>query len=186
MRVENRLFLVCFVLAILATLSSNSFQARGASADLEALRGVYQRWESVMNAPRTERLQALTYMHNIIADNAQFVVKVSNPAFKTADVNNLKLGKQDYINSFVQGTNFVDDYHVAFQTLDMQEDGRGGAKAQILIIERGVMKDPYALNRPGQAFESRTRCETAHEKTPQGFVLTGGTCASDVSLEESI
>ncbi|MCK6418477.1 MAG: hypothetical protein L6Q57_06010 [Alphaproteobacteria bacterium] len=186
MRVENRLFLVCFILAVLATLTSHSFQARGASVDLEALRGVYQRWERVMNVPRTERAQAIRFMHEIIADQAQFVVKVSNPAFKTADVENLKLTKSDYINSFVQGTNFVDNYHVAFQTLDMTEDGQGGAQAQILITERGIMKDPYALQRPGQAFESRTLCQTSHNKTEHGYVLTGGTCASTVALEESI
>ena len=133
--------------------------------------------------------KAIRFMHNHIGENARFNVTVNNPLIQGNAMDQaMTLDKVRYINSYIQGTNFIDNYEMDIQTIEFVYDPSSqAAYSKEIITERGLARDPMSLYQDnGRAFVSRTVCSTRHEMK-QGFVVsTGSQCHTDVSYEEAI
>jgi len=178
-------------LVLALTIIALSFTSAHADAEeitLEMVASANQKKEQLLNA-RQDRSAAIRFLHNHISDNARFKMTVNNPTMSKAHQGQkLELTKQDYINSFIQGTNFVADYEMRIQTVGFDYDnGSGTAQSTDILTERGVMLNPADLSSTnGQHFVSRTTCKTRHKLENGSLIATGSECHTDVSFEEFI
>jgi hypothetical protein len=144
--------------------------------------------ERVLNAGNHNKLDAIRFLHRHISDDARFALTVNNPAMRGHNpAATVEMDKEAYINTFVQGTNYIDNYSVSIKTL-LTEPAPGGAEALAdeILTERGTMMNPNNLSAPGQQFVSRTRCRTRHALENGALVTRGGACHTDVVFEEII
>ncbi len=143
--------------------------------------------ERVLNS-EGGKIAVIRFLHEHISDDARFELTVNNPAMPAASgAQTFEMDKEAYINTFVQGTNFIDNYAVDIDTVQTRiEPETGEAVSEDVLVERGVMMNPYNMSAPGKLFESRTTCETRHVVEGGALISKGGICHTNVSIEEVI
>lgn len=144
--------------------------------------------ESALNA-RADRAAAVQFLDDHISDDARYSMTVNNPGLPDVyQDKTLEMSKSDYINTFIQGTNFIAGYHVDIQMTDFSYDAaRGEAVSTAIMTERGAMVSPLTMNiDEGKPFISRTTCRTHHVLQNNVLVIRGGECHTDVSYEQLI
>ncbi|NCC21151.1 MAG: hypothetical protein EOM26_01665 [Alphaproteobacteria bacterium] len=165
-----------------------SLPARADDARMEAMVAEKNAEMEVILNKEGQKLAAIRFLHRHISDDAQFKLTVNNPAMPTASADRtIEMDKESYINTFIQGTNYIDRYQFSIDTLDTKPLP-GGAEAitEEILTERGVMLNPLNLNAPGRNFVSRTRCQTRHAVENGELISRGGECHTEVAFEEVI
>lgn len=128
------------------------------------------------------------YMHEHISDNAKFELTVSNPAMpQIASDQKIKMNKQDYINSYIQGPTFIANYNIAIKTASFSYNEKSGeARSKDVITERGTIQSPRPDVKQGKDMVSTTTCETIHTLKDGKLATSGAQCHTEVSFEESV
>ena len=128
------------------------------------------------------------YMHEHISENAKFELTVSNPAMpQIASDQKIKMNKQDYINSYIQGPTFIANYRIAIKTTSFSYDEKTGqARSKDVITEHGTIQSPRPDVKQGKDMVSTTICETVHTLKDGKLATSGAQCHTDVSFEESV
>lgn len=140
--------------------------------------------ETALN-DRAEPMKKIEVLHNLISENATFEVKVDNPALNAAQNSSaIQLDKAGYINSFLMGANYVDNYSADIQTLSIKSNkGSDKATSHILLQESGTMLNPYNISERGKDFISSTQCYSVHGEEAQ---ILSSKCETKISYNEQI
>lgn len=144
----------------------------------------YEKLEQALN--RTDDKEPLArFLHNHISEHARFDVSVDD---HRQQPRRLTLNKNDYINSYIQGTNFIRDYRASIETLSVDIDpATNHALSREIITEHGTILDPHNLQDvKGRPFISQTTCHTLHGLQNGKIVALGGQCHTSIGLEEKI
>lgn len=110
-------------------------------------------------------IKTIDFLHNNISEDADFNIQVNNPtAPATQNKQSFKMGKADYINSFIDGMHYVDNYNVDIQTtkIDISSDQKTATVIEIMT-EEGTILNAQNLNNPGMPFLSKTTCTTLYK-----------------------
>ena len=108
--------------------------------------------------------QTMAFLHSHISHDATFNITVQNSSMPAEiQSNNLEMDKTDYINSFIKGLHYVDNYNINIETknINIAENGQT-AIAEEITIEEGVMLNPHNLLDSGIPFLSKTTCQTVY------------------------
>jgi hypothetical protein len=180
----NRLFAFAVFLSILG-FSAQSF----ASDELETKALIAQKnleMKQILNQDK-RTLAAINYLHKHISEDARFRLTVNNPVLPIDPGQTFEVNKETYINTYIQGTNFIDQYQFDIKTVSVEIDpATNEAVTEDILTESGVMLNPYNLNAPGKPFVSRTRCKTVQAVVEGALVSKGGACHTEVSFEEEV
>ncbi len=180
-----KFLLMCFVL--LCTSFTAVHADIKASINLTDIRSIFKEMEGVLNQ-KSDLSKRVSFLHNFISDNATFTVKISNPTMPKATQGQvIEMSKGDYINTFIQGTNFVENYHLEITVQRIEINAKSGeAISTHTFVESGLMMNPFQLHKPGQDFISRTKCISRHGLKNGQAVLLGSECRTDVSFAEQV
>lgn len=106
----------------------------------------------------------MNFLHSHISDNATFEISFENNTMpKEIKKNSLKMDKAAYINSFIFGQNYIDNYNVKIKTQNVEivENGKTAIVEEIMT-EEGVMLNPNNILDEGIPFLSVTTCKTTY------------------------
>lgn len=180
-----------FVGAIIAFISFTSLMttAYGAGsqfADMERMiKAKNSKIETLLN-DRTHKAEAARFLHNHISEDATFTLSVYNPVLPSKE-QSFEMSKTDYINTYIQGTNFVQNYNVNIDTVKFEPSKGDPNKTYSteIMTERGTAMDPRTAKK-GRDFVSRTVCRTLNSLQDDGTVISEGSqCHTEISFEES-
>ena len=140
--------------------------------------------ETLLN-DKARKTEAAQFLHDHISDNATFTLSVLNPAIANTK-QSFEMNKVDYINTYIQGTNFIDNYSMRIDTVKMQAtENEQKAYSVEIMTERGTMIDPRTAEK-GHDFVSTTTCRTLNTLMNGQTVMTEGSeCHTDVRFEEN-
>lgn len=173
------LFTVLFTLIVMTAPAG----AQSNRITKDMITAQYQALEQALNNS-SDTMGKIQTLHAQISDDAQFKMTVTNPDIGKAKSPVMEMNKQDYINTYIQGTHFITDYEVDIRNVSFEPgDNANEAYTTDLMIERGKMLN--ALN-DGKPFVSRTTCRTRHEMRDGTLVAAGSACHTDISYEEEI
>ncbi len=141
--------------------------------------------ETLLN-DKARKIEAAQFLHDHISNDATFTLSVNNPALADKK-QSFEMNKADYINTYIQGTNFVDNYAVHINTVKMQAaDSAEKAYSVEIMTERGTMIDPATAEK-GRDFVSTTTCRTLNSLSDDNTVISEGSeCHTEISFEESV
>lgn len=156
----------------------------GPRLDADMIEGKFQTMATLMN-DRQATQDAAAFFDSYVSPDAVFEMTADNPTIEQ-DIE-LTFGKNDYINSYIMGTNFVEDYQMDIKTVSVEisDDGKEAVSKEV-ITEQGVSTNPMEQNSQGQFFVSTTTCETHHALEGNKPVSTGGKCHTTTSLQDAI
>jgi hypothetical protein len=112
--------------------------------------------------------QAIAYLHDHISEDATFNIRYHNPFLPAGQQNSIVMDKKDYINSFVEGLRYVDEYNVAIRTESISESATGFTAREVMT-EEGIMRNPQDMSQ-GIPFLSETTCQTEYSLAPAGEI----------------
>jgi hypothetical protein len=138
---------------------------------------------------RDDLMQAIRFMHDSISPDAKFHLTVVNPTLpQAAQGQAFDMNKEDYINSYIQGTKFISGYQMDIQTIGFKYDPQSGEATSVEILtERGTAMDPRTLQADsGKPFVSTTTCTTHHALDGDRLVAKNADCRTEVSFEAAI
>lgn len=144
----------------------------------------FDRMEHALNNAN-QPLEKINILHDMIKDDATIKVKVNNPVLSPSEnAAELTLDKEAYINSFVIGGRYVNNYNAEIQTLAVKAaDNKDEAVSVITLKETGAILDPHNLEKRGKLFISTTQCQSIHGANLQ---ITSSNCKTDVSFVSEI
>lgn len=178
LRIFSALLLALIIMVLIAPAHAGT-----APVTEQTIGAQYDRLVKALN-DRENPHQTVRTLHEHFSDDAEFRLTVSSAGTQGGKSPVMKMDKQAYINTYIQGTHYISDYRVEIRTLRF-EPGENPAEAYTLdlITERGLM--PNAFNE-GKPFISRTTCRNRHELRADRLVTTAGSCHTDISFEEDI
>lgn len=105
--------------------------------------------------------KTIDFLHSHISEEAVFQISFENSTMaKSVAQQSFQMDKKGYINSFIQGLHYVDQYNVKIDTKNIQISKNGKtATVEETIIEEGVMLDPNNILGAGIPFISKTSCK---------------------------
>ena len=162
----------------------NAVMADSGVITQDMVQNKYQNMEKVLNN-RSDYAQVVNFLHQHISEDAQFRLTVTNPTAPGADKSPvMEMDKKDYINSYLQGPQFIEDYSLQIETSGFEYNQQNGRATTLdIMTERGVMMSD--LN-DGKPFVSRTLCRTQHGLVESKVVSLASECHTDISFEEEI
>jgi hypothetical protein len=178
--------LAFFVLLVLTVFMIPAHASRAITRDMVAAQN--DAMAQALNQ-REDRAQAMRFLHEAISADAQFHLTVVNPTLPAANQGQaFTMNKEDYINSYIQGTNYIADYKMEIQTIGFTFDAQSGEATSVEILtERGTALDPHTLAADsGKPFVSTTTCKTRHSLDGEKLVSKSSDCRTEVSFEASI
>lgn len=142
---------------------------------------------TAMNANKQE-IPAVKFLHNYISDDAEFEIKVNNTtAPKSVQNQTIEMNKTEYINSYIQGTDLIDNYNFDIKTLDTKYlPEKDIFVSNEILTETGTALNPYNLSEKGRDFISKTKCSTFHRLREGKLISIGANCKTDVSYSNMI
>ncbi len=170
-------------LFILVATSTSSFaEQRNITKDMVADK--YTKLEKLLN-DRSSYTEKIKFLHNHISEDALFRLTVTNPtAAQSGKSPVMEMNKQDYINTYIQGPRFVDNYQMDIKTTGFEYNReKHHAFSLDVITESGTMMSKM---NDGKAFVSRTTCRTRHEMQQNTLVATASECHTAISFEEHV
>lgn len=178
-----RVFFFAFLAVTL--LSGGAFAKSGTKITEKMITDKYAALEKALN-DRDSYTKAIRLMHEQISDDATFRLTVTNPDSDNSGKSPvMEMNKQDYINTYIQGSHFIADYHMAIQSFGFEYDpATDEAETVDVMTESGMM--PTQFNDKGKPFVSRTTCHTRHAMRQGSLVATGSECHTDITFEEEI
>lgn len=132
--------------------------------------------------------ETIAFMHNHISENAVFEMSMNNETMpKDIPNQNIKMDKVDYINSFIQGAHFVDEYKVSIKTIAVEpSDDQKTAISKEIMTEEGVILNPHNLQEEGKPFISTTSCTTLHQLEGGKAISVKAQCHTDTSFLNAV
>lgn len=108
--------------------------------------------------------KTIDFLHSHVSESAIFQISFQNTSMPpNTQKQHMEMDKTDYINSFIQGLNYVDHYGIKIETKNIQIAANGKtAIAEETIIEEGIMLDPNNLLDSGIPFLSKTTCKVLY------------------------
>jgi len=108
--------------------------------------------------------KTIDFLHSHVSEQAIFQVSFENTTMPTGNTQQqFQMDKASYINSFIQGLHYVDQYNVQIDTKNIQISQNGKtAIVEEIIIEEGVMLDPNNVLGSGMPFISKTSCKMVY------------------------
>lgn len=133
---------------------------------------------------RSAMQDTVAFLHEHISETAVFNMSMSNETLpEGAPQQNIQMSKTDYINSFIQGAHFVDDYKVSIKTVDVQVSNDPTiAISKEVMTEEGVSLNPYNLREEGKPFVSTTSCTTTHKIDGDKAIALKAECHTNTSF----
>lgn len=177
------MFRLAFFSLILTIGTTTAAFAKSAAITEKMIADKYEKLEKALN-DRSDAMAMIRTLHEHISDDARFRLTVTNPMAQSGKSPVMEMNKQDYINTYIQGTHYVADYGIDIKTKRFEynkEDGK--AYTFDVMTERGRMMSD--LN-DGKTFISRTSCRTMHELEGGHPVAKASECHTDISFEEDI
>lgn len=113
---------------------------------------------------KREPRETIQFLHNHIDEQAVFNIEMNNPTMPAAQTTNqFQMNKQDYINSFITGMHYVDDYRVSIKTqsIDIAADQKTAIVHEVML-EEGTMLNAQDPLKAGLPFSSKTNCTTRY------------------------
>lgn len=185
----TRLYFIYMIgLLISLSFSANHSHAKDTTITARQVQAYNNTLAKTLNQKNMDIENTLNILHQAIAEDARFLMTIDNPTLpETARQKPLAFSKTDFINSFVQGTNYIDHYRIDITSQDIEPHPEDGyVISHDLYVERGTMKNPHNPSEKGRDFVSRTTCQTVFTKDGGKLIADGGTCHTDMSFEESI
>lgn len=125
--------------------------------------------------------ETILFMHDHIADNAEFQISFVNTFMNNDEKpQKIMMNKADYINSYVRGLNYIEDYKIDIETkkINISEDGTY-AVTEETITEEGSMLNPHQPSAKGVSFKTHTNCTKLY-KLKDGIALSDkAECSSE-------
>lgn len=108
--------------------------------------------------------QTIDFLHSHVSESAVFKVSFENTTLpKNMAQQNFEMDKAGYINSFLQGLHYVDEYNIKIDTKNIEiADNGQTAIVEESITEEGVMLNPDNVLATGIPFISNTSCKTIY------------------------
>lgn len=178
--------LAFFTLFLLTAIITSAHAARPITKDMIAAQN--DAMAQALNQ-RKDLMQAMRFLHEAISADAKFHLTVVNPTLPAANQGQaFEMNKEDYINSYIQGTKFISGYEMNIQTIGFKYDPQSGEATSVEILtERGTALDPRTLKaESGKPFVSTTTCTMRHALDGDKPVTKSGDCRTEVSFEASI
>ena len=181
----HRLTIISFLLIAFASIVSHKVAHASLSVnDEKSVRDHYVKMEKVLSN-RRDHEALVSFFHTAIHDEASFEMTFSNPAISKGQQTNLKMTKQDYINSFLVGSAQVHDYSAVVEPLEIKSEG-STITALSLLKERGYVLNPQDQSALPQYFESQTLCKSEHVEDNGAIQVVDSHCKTNVSYESAI
>jgi len=179
----KHLFLTVMVFGMAQAVSIAPTMAQSDVITEDMVAQKYSQLEKVLNN-RADYMSAVKFLHTHISDDAKIRVTVSNPvANNAAKSPAMEMSKEAYINTYLQGTQFVEGYQMDIEMAGFEYDPQSQSAATLEIMtERGEVK---GLNE-SKAFVSKTMCRTEHKLQGDAVVAMASQCHTDISFEENV
>lgn len=113
---------------------------------------------------KRDAIETINFLHSNISDDATFQIEVNNLTREAISANhNFQMNKKDYINSFINGMHYIDEYDVSIKTtnIDIAPNQKTAIVTEVMI-EEGVILNAQNLNNPGMPFLTKTTCSTTY------------------------
>ena len=125
--------------------------------------------------------ETIDFLHAHVKEDAVFNIELDNPTFtKETGQKSVKIDKTAYINSFIQGLHYVDDYKVKIDTKNIKiSDNKKSAVVTETMTEDGVITH----EKTRIPFNSQTTCTTTYSMN-EG-VITSDTASCKTSTGET-
>ena len=184
------LTLICAVIAIMTP--AHSVQNQKAAQTLlpmtqDSIAHKYQVMRESLNN-RTNRQAAIAFLDSHISKDGRFIFHTHNTiAPSNEQQQKLILDKTRYIQSFIDGTNFIDNYSIAIDVheVSIAKDGLRAISKET-ITERGIALNPFNILEDGKAFIAITTCTTHHILQDGKAMSDTANCRTTTSLEHLI
>jgi len=174
------------IFTLLLTLSQPGQSAEEANVDQQEVQQKFDTLEVLLSGKKDPQ-KAIKIFNSLITENAVFEVTSENAATPDYSVNKpVKLDKTQYINSFIQGTAFIDNYSIDIKVKSIQSEPDGKLVSKTVMTERGELKDIRNFSAPGKPFISRTACDIEYNGRKKELQIEGATCHTSVSYESLI
>jgi len=174
------------IFTALFTVSQTCQSAEDTHTNKQHVQQKFDKLEMLLSDKKDPQ-KAIKVFNSLIAENAVFEVTSENAATPDFSVKTpVKLDKTQYINSFIQGTAFVDNYSIDINVKSVQTGAKGKLVSKTVITERGELKDIRNFSAPGKPFISKTSCDIQHDETEKAMQINGATCHTSVSYESFI
>jgi len=168
----------CAALAIATPISAKISVEAQIKEDLQTM-------ETVLNN-KSDVQKLLTFFHTFIDESANFDISVQNPTLpENMQANSFSMNKEQFINSFLQGTQNIQNYSVSVNVEKVVQNQDKVTSAHTLI-ERGVVSNPMDPTETGKAFISETKCLSNYDANAKTIAVKDSMCKTTVSFEEEI
>ncbi|NCO02657.1 MAG: hypothetical protein GW903_00515 [Alphaproteobacteria bacterium] len=184
----KRAILLTIVTLIGLTIGSSLQTQASTAPDYLALISEKNKTMSSLLEDRSNMQETITFLHQHISETATFEMSMSNTTMpKDMLQQNIKMSKADYINTFIHGTHYVDDYEVSIETIAVQPANDGKSViSQEIMTEQGVALNPNDVKEAGKAFISTTKCITTHKIEGEKAVAVDAKCHTNTSFVNDI
>ena len=187
------LFALALIWAVIIVITPvNSVQSQTISQasqpiTQESITLKYQIMRESLN-DRSNRQAAIAFLDSHVSTKGRFIFHTHNTIAPTSEQKQkFVLDKTRYIQSFIDGTNFIDNYSITIDVheVSIEEDGLQ-ATSQETITERGIALNPFNMLEDGKAFIAITTCTTRHVLQDDKAVSDTADCRTTTSLEHLI
>lgn len=177
-------YILSFLLVLQSSVSVAYAQERADRLTVDAVSQTLKTMENVLNA-RQARENVAIFLHDYLQDDAVWQLNVQ--ALDTRTEERFTIGKAEYIDSYLSGTDYIEDYHASLELvgLSVSEDGRSAISHE-RMTETGLVRASRDLTTRPRRFISTTTCKTALTLEEGAPVSHGGTCRTDIVWEEDV
>lgn len=137
---------------------------------------------------RSNRQAAIAFLDGYVSKEGRFVFHTHNyTAAPSEQKQKVVLDKTQYIRSFIDGTNFIDNYFMTIDVHNISIANNGlTAVSEETITERGIALNPFNMLEDGKAFIAITTCTTRHVLQEGKAISDTADCKTTTSLEHLI
>ncbi|MEM6812450.1 MAG: hypothetical protein AAF549_08280 [Pseudomonadota bacterium] len=175
--------LVTLLLFVVMTINTPSFSHAG-EQNIETLITQKNNEMEALLSKRDPR-ETIQFLHEQVKEGAVFNIEYRNEFMPENKADSIQLDKKDYINSFIQGTNLIDNYSVEITTQQVAINNNR-IIAKEITQEEGTMLDPVTLDN-GIPFVSKTTCITEYViENNQNLKTQNGHCITETGRSNTI
>lgn len=181
-------FIACLIIGVGMSINMQAFAQENISLSSakEKITQYHGTFENLINNPET-RQDFIIHLHNHIHHDAVFnnaVTSADNPMHLASSPQTLD--KADYINSYIEGTNYIQDYALNIELVSISYGQSGTIKAEEIFYESGQTLNPLEMDKEGQNFISTTRCTSLYHIENDQPMKTGATCHTQIHYQDVI
>jgi len=162
------------------------------SLNEDNIRGFLKEVGDISTGQRADMLNddVIDYFNNHMADRGKFksTMRYEIPGFPTHDTE-MKLDKEQYINTIVNGRHMMEDYQSTIDIQDLKISGNGkSATFTSVITEKGKMPFPKDPKKPNDVdivpIEGKSKCDQRVIISYNNFIqMAGAACQTIISFD---